>query len=270
MVELIKLERDERKQHFEEIKDVIGNKIEEIAEANGNITRPAVEKLFDDFSKRFQTSVTEKIDTVVRNIVAQNSQNSGTPQTEQLAVLDGDGMESGRYPIFNYNGKLMQVPKDFMLPTKVKRKKAWELWVCGMVTGVLNDTRIRPFLFFKLSMLPKKVQTKFKTEWQPILRKMEAGVDIILPMNGDLINAALIDKTFRMATNHLKANVCSFLWEKKHSVIENWSVASWSSSTQRAYILKNGNSNDINNLPTATRYNRAHKEKRTLKRKRGA
>ena len=45
-------------------------------------------------------------------------------------------------------------------------------------------------------------------------KKMEAGVDIILPMNGDLINAALIDRTFRMATNYPKANVCSFLWEK--------------------------------------------------------
>ena len=117
-------------------------------------------------------------------------------------------------------------------------------------------------------MLPKEIKTKFKTEWQPILQKMEAGLITALPSDGSLISAAEIDRTFTAGTNHLKANVCSFLWEKETSVIENGSVASWSSYTQRAYILKHGKRGDIENLPEATRYNRPHRSKRTLKRKR--
>ena len=265
LVELIKLEREERMAHFENITATIGDKLEEIALENGQVTRPAVEKLFEEFGEKFGTEVSAKIDSVLRSVVAQNPQNSVPVHEGEHDFDDINSEMTGGYPLFNYDGKFMQVPQNFSLPTKVKRKKAWELWICGMVT--CDGDRIRPFRFFKLSMLPKAVQTKFKTEWQPILRKMQAGAGIPLPSNGDLINADVIDRTFITSTNHLKANVCSFLWERDNSVIENWSVASWSSYTQRSYIMKHGTENDIANLPSATRYNKPHRNKRTLKRK---
>ena len=265
LVDLIKLEREERQAHFEHITATIGDKMEEIALENGQVTRPAVEKLFQEFGEKFGTEVSTKIDSVLRSVVAQNHQNSVPVEDRGYENEDTNHEMTGGYPLFNYDGKFMQVPQNFSLPTKVKRKKAWELWICGMVT--CDGDRIRPFRFFKLSMLPKAVQTKFKTEWQPILRKMQQGAGIPLPSNGDLINADVIDRTFISSTNHLKANVCSFLWERDNSVIENWSVASWSCYTQRSYIIKHGTENDKANLPIATRYNKPHRNKRTLKRK---
>jgi hypothetical protein len=59
----------------------------------------------------------------------------------------------------------------------------------------------------------------------------------------------------------------SEVWYRFLSIIENWSVASWSTYTQRNYIIKNGNENDIGNLPISTRFNVPHCTKRTLKRK---
>ena len=270
LVELFKLEREERKNTFNDIKNVIGEKIEEIALEHGQITKPTVEKLFEEFGKKFETQVTKKIDDVLRSVVAQNPiPHGGTVEVSgggSSGNAEDNTNDEMSYPLYNYDSKFMQVPKDFELPTKCKRKKAWELWICGMTTHC--GERIRPFRYFKLSMLPKKVATKLKTEWQPILRKMEAGLTHTLPSNGDLIDSVIIEATFTTTTNHLKANVCSFLWGRKRNVIENWSVASWSCYTQRAYILKNGNESDIANLPVANRFNAPHKQKRTLKRKR--
>ena len=66
----------------------------------------------------------------------------------------------------------------------------------------------------------------------------------------------------------MKRRVCSFLWDEDNSIIENWSVDSWSSYTQSSYILKHGNKRNITNLPSETRYNDKHKTKCKVKIKR--
>ena len=70
LTNLIKIEREERKRHYEEIKISVGDKLEELAVTHGHITRPAVEKLFEDFSATFKTRISEKIDNVVENVLA--------------------------------------------------------------------------------------------------------------------------------------------------------------------------------------------------------
>ena len=85
---------------------------------------------------------------------------------------------------------------------------------------------------------------------------------IALPSNASDINAKLLQESYSIATNHLKANVCGFLWEKKKKNIENWTIGSWSLCTQRNYILKHGNESDKRNLPVETRFNAPHRTKR--------
>ena len=266
LVDLVELERSERKQHFEEIKQVVGDKLEEIAIENGNLTRPAVEVLFEQFGRQFETHITKKIDDVVRNVV----QPPVVQQSQVPVVTEGinpnDPRDSGQFPLYYYDGQYWQVPFEFKLPTKMKRKQAWEMWLCGMTTPDLQV--ICPFRLFKMRMLPKQIKNKFKVQWQPILRKMMAGIQHIqLPAEASQIDSRHIDTTFHIATNHLKENICSFLWEKDNSIIENWNIATWSSNTQRAYIMKHGNQKDIDNLPAPTRWNNPHKTKRTLKRR---
>ena len=266
LVDLVELERAERKEHFEAITKAVGEKIEELAMENGTLTRPAVERLFQDFGRQFETHISKKIDTVIRTVV----QPPAIQESEVEVVRQGnsphDPRDNGNYPLYFYDGQHWQVPFDFALPTKTKRKQAWELWLCGMTTA--NLQQLCPFRFFKIRMLPKHVKNKFKVEWQPILQKMMDGIQHIqLPEDVSKINSNYIDTTFMYATNHLKENVCSFLWQKKNAIIENWNVATWSSNTQRANILKHGNEKDIGNLPAATRYNNPHRSKRNIKRK---
>jgi hypothetical protein len=177
-------------------------------------------------------------------------------------------MEAGTgYTLWSYAGKFWHVPDDFALPAKTKRKRAWELWICGM--ELEDGKKIRPFRFMKPSFLPKKHRVKFKTEWQPIMKKMEKAPGLVLPEIGcyDAPTSSIIEMSYTVATNHLMTNVCSFLWQDKKKIIENWSVASWSCYTQPNYIKKYGNAHDRANLPEETRYNAPHKTRRTLKRK---
>ena len=48
--------------------------------------------------------------------------------------------------------------------------------------------------------------------------------------------------------------------------IENWTISSWSSCTQSAYIMKR-NIGDREKLPDATMFNALHRTRRILKRK---
>ena len=66
------------------------------------------------------------------------------------------------HALWSCRGKFWHVPKDFALPAKTKRKRAWELWICGM--ELENGKKIRPFRFIKPSFIPKKLRVKFKTE----------------------------------------------------------------------------------------------------------
>ena len=61
---LIKQEREDRLEHYESIKTVIADKIEEVAEENGIINRPLVMKIFDEFGAKFETSILSKIYTI--------------------------------------------------------------------------------------------------------------------------------------------------------------------------------------------------------------
>ena len=88
-----------------------------------------------------------------------------------------------------------------------KEKRARELCISGMTVG--NGEHICPFRQLKPPMLPKKVRSRFKTEWQSILKKMAAVPGMSLPNNVEGINATVIDTTFLIATSHLKG-ICSF------------------------------------------------------------
>ena len=81
-------------------------------------------------------------------------------------------MDSMGYTLWTYKGKFWHVREQFALPTGVKRKRAWEFWLKGITLE--DKKRIWLFCFFKLMLLPKKIATKFKVEWQPILKKMQA------------------------------------------------------------------------------------------------
>ena len=127
--------------------------------------------------------------------------------------------------------------------------------------------KICPFRLFSCKNVPRDVYRRFKVEWQPIMKKMENAPDVNLPSNSDEVTQELLDSTYIIATNHLRDNVCSFLFNDRNKRIESWTVGSWSSCTQCSYILKHGLESDVSNLPEEKRENRPHAKKRTIKKR---
>ena len=65
---LIRWEREDKLEYYEQIKVEIVEKIEEVAEENGQITRPSVIKLFNEFDSKFEKAISSKIDIVLQII----------------------------------------------------------------------------------------------------------------------------------------------------------------------------------------------------------
>lgn len=271
LIDLVIADRNDRNKRMDEllsqVKTTVSDKIEEIAFENGTVSRASVEKILEERltaqNSLLVTSFNNRIDEVLASLKTSRGSNADGSlpfySSKKSSTVHQVETEMGSpYPLYTYEGRLWQVPCDFHLPPRVDRRKAWELWLCGVTDT--NNNVIRPFRLLKPNLLPKSVRSKFKTEWQPILIKMQEGLPetMQLPKSGKDVDASLISSTFDMATNHLKENVCSFLWENKGHLINKWSVATWSSSTQRAYIMKHGNMNDVLNLPPekVTNFNR--------------
>ena len=61
--------------HYENVKIAIVDKIKEVSETNGQITRPSVIKMFDEFGTKFESAISSKKDAVLCAI--QNSKRGG-------------------------------------------------------------------------------------------------------------------------------------------------------------------------------------------------
>ena len=68
LTSLIKQEREDRLAHYEQMKTLISNNIEEVAEENGQISCPLVMNIFDEFGSKFETSISSKMGTILQTV----------------------------------------------------------------------------------------------------------------------------------------------------------------------------------------------------------
>ena len=245
LTSLIKQEREDRLEHYEQIKVAIAEKIEEVADENGQITRPSVIKMFDEFGSKFESAISSKIDSVLRavqngNRVAGGIEKGNEDRTERVS----NTKLGPKGHLWSYKGRFWSVPENFEVPKKVRRRRGWELWLQGMNTP--DGKKVCPFREFTSQTIPPVVYKKMKIEWQPILRRMEKTPNLPALEN---VNQILVDYTFNLATDYLKSNICSFLFQNNKKRIESWTLGTWSKCTQYSYIKKNGSEVDISNLP---------------------
>ena len=81
---------------------------------------------------------------------------------------------------------------------------------------------------------------------------MESASGVNLPSDGRM-TAFSISTSYNIATDHLKTNVCSFIWANKKYNHENWGVGTWSVRTRRSFITKHGNETDIAKVISANK-----------------
>jgi hypothetical protein len=180
--------------HFlNEIKDAIADKCEEIAQSNGQLSRSSIESLFETFQKRLDDRVNDKIDELLTYL-----KNNGTGTTANADnMLPAQSTSAGS--LFAYDGKFWMVPKDFEFPRGATRRRAWELWLCGMTVG---PSIIPPFRTFKVKLLPERVRNVFKTQWLPILSIMQSTPSLQIPLNVQDIDSKVISESYAASTEH--------------------------------------------------------------------
>ena len=114
-----------------------------------------------------------------------------------------------------------------------------------------------PFRHFNPRFLPKIIANQFKLSWITIFVQMLEAAELPT-LNEQCLNHQMLELTFNIATDHLKDNVCSYIWERS-SHFDNWQVSTCSKRIKYTEILQHGTESDIANLPEETRFNKNRK-----------
>ena len=260
-------EKEERLAMFERLGQIVSDKLEQIAADNGSLTRSSVEGILQSEFSTFKQCMQEEIRETVKYTLTHSGVLPFRRENEGDHQLDcANTQRRSTFKMYAYSGRMFFVPENFNFPCDVQRKAGWIFWLKGM--DFQGKFPVRPFRFLTSSMLPKTkdVKKQYNNEWKPIMTKMEKTPGLVIPNDLNAITSTFIDESYKLATEHLKANVCNFIWSR-HLNHENWTVGTWSMKTSPNQIRKFGTNSDVANLPAPTHHNRPHSQKRTLVRK---
>ncbi len=274
--EMLEEERRERREFQTMIIETIKNTIEQNGIANGNITYSTfvshMEDVQDRHNKRIE-DIEKKIDqqnTILINTLQGNndrttsySPHALSPMFQNVSVRQNENDRR----TYVYQGRYWHVPEGFEFPTKATRRKGWQMWLKGLPNYHSQTGEKQPIIPFRdldPNMLPKKLRVKLRNDWIPIFKKMEAAPNTpnFSTIDTRSLNEEMIESSYTIATDHLRSDVCSFIWSKpafkKH---DTWTVSNWSKNVKYSTIEKHGNDGDIDNLPEKGRLNNNRKRK---------
>ena len=248
------------------LQDAVENQMERHARQNGNLTYSAMKEMLEVQNRECTLQMQEyttNVNTRITELLSALQTGSNIQQHLQAPSTAATSNHQGN--LYSFDGRFFQVPKNFALPAKTKRRRAWELWIHGQSGFQLEDgspAPIPPFRMFDPLLLPKNLRCKFKSEWRPILQKMSQANGLPDLSNG-LISDEMIEATYVIATSHLRENVCSFIFNQpnKYKRIEEWSVSTWSRYVSFQFIQENGSDTDKQNLPPPTHLNNKRKRR---------
>ena len=263
LIKKFEKESQERRNLFDKMGQMVSEKLEAIAADNGTLTRNSVKEIlaseFGTFKQVLETEIKKSVRDTIGGLSHLGARSNQDMRSDLQVASTND-----EFTLFSYSGRFFHVPSDFVFPEDVKRMRAWRFWLLGI--DFKGTTRIRPFRKLQPSLLPtKELKTQYRNEWKPILSKMEKAPGLTIPNNVNEITNAFVDLSFVQATNHLKTNLCSFIWTKQLNH-ETWTVGTWSTKTLPNQIRRHGTDKDKESLPPPTHRNQPHREKRTLQR----
>ena len=263
MTDVLQELREESASLETKLQQAVENQIERHAIQNGNITYSSLKDLLNEQKQQYTSDLhdyTTNVNTKINELInaVQNNRTINEIHTSETSATSIVNRE-----MFCYDGRFFQVPKNFSFPNSTKRKRAWELWLLGQPGFQLEDgtpAPIPPFRKLVPTLLPQKLRSKFKAEWRPILQKMNSAT-AMPSLDQAIMTPSLCEATYAIGTNHLKENVCSFLFNQptKYKRIEAWSVSTWSRYVSYQFIQENGTESDKSNLPPPTHLNSKRK-----------
>jgi hypothetical protein len=131
----------------------------------------------------------------------------------------------------------------------------------------VNDGKkylIKPYRFLSEKDMPTKLlMNDFTVKCRPILQRMAEASGFVLKKDGAMSNDEILG-SFKIAIQHLR-NKYSFLFtpasEKK---FHKWTLGTWSTRTNYGHVMRHGNDSDRALLPTPSKYNKPHQNKRKI------
>lgn len=246
-----------------EVKTAVVEAIEERDVWGGIITIDFLQQRLRDHHQELEQMIGKgleearqmQIDRVPYNTIRGQDVELGTvAQTEEL--------DNGNivYPVYCYNGKFWQAPRDWKFAEKMYRRAGWSLWLNGQ-PGV-----IRPFRLLDSRMLSPdtSLRSKLKLIWRPIFQMMELAPGLNIPRTQQL-PMDFVEESYKIATEYLKTRA-GYIWDKCERP-EMLCVSSWSTRVLRSNIEKYGNETDRRNLPPPQRVNGQHTHMRHRRRR---
>ena len=102
-----------------------------------------------------------------------------------------------------------------------------------------KNIHIKPFRLMK--SLPKGIQSRYRTEWRPILTLIEEGINYSGKEYDISENASdvVLKECLEEGLNYVK-NRASYILETDETRRSAWTVGTWSCKTKPSFILKNG------------------------------
>ena len=178
LLNMFQEERQNRRELQDKLSDSVKAAIEETAIANGNITHHSMTNILEKHQKQIDESLAMQNKIIDEKLAALTSQLGGQPTNNNDTPPPPP---PSPYELYNWDGRFWQVPKGFMFPKDVKRKRAWELWLIGQPNFLKEDGTngcILPYRLMDPKLLPKQIANKLKVEWRPVLKHMEAATDL--------------------------------------------------------------------------------------------
>ena len=119
---------------------MVGKNIEDIAEHRVHITRPAVVQLFNEFGAKYESTVTENIDELIRNVIRNTNNTGGVLESEEGSKHTG--LHTGGYRLWNYHGHFgkCRINLRYLRRLKVRGRGS-----CGFVDCYSTDTAFTYF-----------------------------------------------------------------------------------------------------------------------------
>ena len=115
--------------------------------------------------------------------------------------------------------------------------------------------RIKPYRKFVSRELPsKKLQERYRYEWQPIFREMMKTPGLVIPKDVRDVDDAFVERSYASATAFLRDKY-SFIFAGPDGSTENLLIGTWSKKVRWSYVVKHGTPEDIAKLPPPTARN---------------
>jgi hypothetical protein len=230
------------------MRENIAEAIENAAINGGHVTPTYLQNLI--------TQVTNKIDGLDRRFCHfEGLIKGGVPLLQQPQATSATVFDSSSTPDqwrYCYGGRFYSVPQGFELPTKLKLRAAFGLWINGDPSlksyqkppgrseeKVLTATPIKAYRLIQSKMLPKDIARKFKVSWMPILKLM-TSVCNNLPASA---TGEALDALYKQGLEQVRNNAAYIFAEGRYEYT-NWALSTWSRMIIPSALSKNGTEAD--------------------------